>query len=456
MSPEESVMAMSEEHWSEVLDVLQDVPEDRKRRLLHILACPECRDKVETILGTALFLKGRRALSEALYDPLFGAIEVKTPGLLVQLLAAKSEAEGEAERLLAELLARSERARRYATRWERYQHLGLVDLLLARSHKIQLERPLEAAGLARLAGQLIGEMAAERVADREGYRVRALALAGNGLRLAGRLQEASAVLQKASLELRDVSKHEERGILCRYLGLLRWEQRRVAEGLALIGHARACFQESGEKREALTCRALQGLLLLEEERQVEGAWSYLQFLCWDGFYPESLLGLRVRAFLGAALCVAVAGDKNAAKAFLKRACHLYPSLNDDSSAMVRAHWLEGRVRAELREDGAYGLLQSVREKFFEWEWLFEATLVSGDMLVSLGWAQRLTDAEALINETVSRLGGFKGALSVVSPLRELARSAAAGEVRLWEAMMSSFLRELFVFYGRRPQPVSFA
>ena len=162
-------------------------------------------------------------------------------------------------------------------------------------------------------------------------------------------------------------------------------------------------------------------------------------------------------FLGAALCEAAAGETRAASSLLQQAWQLFPGLTNDPAELVRAHWLEGRVKARLRDGGALELLDSVRRELLRMGWLFEATAAAGDMAVVLGAAHRMTEVEALALETTAALGAFKGARVVVKPLLDLAEVAAAGgNLGIWEAGLTSWIRDIFLFYGSRPQPVPFA
>jgi hypothetical protein len=435
----------------EVREFLSDVPVAQTRTLLHLLTCRKCRAYAEANLREQLAADEGNAPPQRDYSRTFATMELETPGLLRRLQAQRSEA----EHLLADFLDRSERARWSATRSERFHHLALVDLLLESSHEMQLKEPLQASIRARLANALVSEMVPEKVTDGDVYRVRAYALAGNGLRLAGRLKAAAAALREASSRLRDAANSYERGILCRFLGVLKWEQEFLAEGVALLDHAAVCFRESGTTHETGTCRALQGLLLLED-RQTENARPYLR-LALHGLDPEMQPGLAVRTFLGAALCEAAAGEKRAASSLLQQAWQLFPSVTNDPAEMVRAHWLEGRVKARLQDGGALELLDSVRRELLRMGWLFEATAAAGDMAIVLGATHRMADVEALAADTTACLGAFKGARAVVKPLRDLAEVAAAGgNLGVWEAGITAWIRDIFLFYGSRPQPVPFA
>jgi tetratricopeptide (TPR) repeat protein len=435
----------------QVREFLSDVPVDQTRTLLHLLTCNSCRAYAEAVLREQLAADEGNAPPQRSYDRVFAAMELKTPGLIRRLHAQRSAA----EHLLADFLSRPERARWWATRSERFHDMRLVDLLLELSHETQLKEPLQAAILARLANALVTEMAPEKVTDREVHRVHAYALAGNGLRLSGRLKAAASALRESSSSLRNAANSYERGFLCRYLGILRWEQELIAEGLAFLDHAAVCFRDSGTAHEVGTCRALQGLLLLED-RQTESARPYLR-LAFRGLDPEMQIGLGVRSFLGAALCEAAAGEKRAASSLLQQAWQLFPSLKDDPAEMVRAHWLEGRVKARLKDGEALELLGSVRRELFERRWLFEATAATGDMAIVLGASRRLAEVDALCADTTACLGAFKGARAVVKPLRDLAEVAAAGgDLGVWEAGITSWIRDIFLFYGSRPQPVPFA
>jgi hypothetical protein len=121
----------------EVREFLFDVPVDRTRTLLHLLTCESCRAYAESVLCEQLAADEGNTSRRWDYGRIFAAMEMKTPGLFRRLQAQSSAA----EHLLADFLSRSERARWSATRSERFHHLGLVDLLLERSHEMQLKEP---------------------------------------------------------------------------------------------------------------------------------------------------------------------------------------------------------------------------------------------------------------------------------------------------------------------------
>ncbi len=96
--------------------------------------------------------------------------------------------------------------------------------------------------------------------------------------------------------------------------------------------------------------------------------------------PEVLPGLGARTVLGAALCEAEAGDRNAAVSLLQSAWPLYTLMAEEPRELILSHWLEARVQAALGETGpALALLESVRQDMFQLKWWFEATSATADM-----------------------------------------------------------------------------
>jgi tetratricopeptide (TPR) repeat protein len=436
----------------EVREFLAELPDTFLPTVLHLLTCERCRLYAVLALRRQL-AAGAGDLGPSDYGPVFAAMEAKTPGLFQRATGFRQDS----EQLLAQFLDRSERGRWAATKMKRFHHPGLMDLLLEHSHAIQLQTPREAATLARLTLRLLQEMTGDDVPNRTVRQVHAYSLAGNAWRLAGRLKEADAALREAVLALRQASNTYERGFLCRYLGLLRWEQDLLPESLAFLDHAATCYQDSGSPHEVGTCRALQGLLLVDE-RQVAEARPYLR-RALRGLVSEALPGLGARTLLGAALCEAEAGEREAAVSLLQAAWPLYTlAAGDDLRELILSHWLEARVQASLGErEQALELLESVRQDMFRLEWWFEATAATADMALVLAASGRVSEIEALARDTETLLKDFRGARAALLPLRDLAEVAASGgALGVWAAGVISWIRDVFQYYKSPPQPVLFA
>jgi tetratricopeptide (TPR) repeat protein len=442
------MLRLSEEE--EVREFLAELPDTFLPTVLHLLTCEKCRHYAVVALRQQLAASaGDFGPSD--YGPAFAAMEAKTPGLVQRVTVFRQES----EQLLAQLLDRSERSRWAATKMKRFHHLGLLDLLLEHSHANQLQAPREAASCARLALRLLHEMTGEEVPHRTVLEVHASSLAGNALRLAGRLKEADAALREAALMLRQASNSYERGFLCRYLGLLRWEQDLLPESLAFLDHAATCYQDSGSPHEVGTCRALQGLLLVDV-RQVAEARPYLR-RALRGLVLEASPGLGARTLLGAALCEAEAGDHKAAVSLLQAAWPLYTLADEEPRELILSHWLEARVQTALGEAGqALELLASVRQDMFRLKWWFEATAATADMALVLAASGRDSEIEALAQDTEARLEGFQGARAALLPIRDLAEVAGSGALGVWAEGVIAWIRDAFEYYQSRPQPVLFA
>jgi tetratricopeptide (TPR) repeat protein len=434
----------------EVREFLAELPDGFLPTVLHLLTCEKCRLHAVAALRQQL-ATGVGHNGPPDYGPAFAAMEAKTPGLVQRVTVFRQES----EQLLAQILNRSERARWAAARMKQFHHPGLLDLLLEHSHANQLQAPREAASCARLVLRLLHEMTGEDVPDRTVLQVHAYSLEGNALRLAGRLREANGALREAALLLRQASNSYERGFLCRYLGLLRWEQGLLPESLAFLDHAATCYQDSGSPHEVGTCRALQGLLLVDE-RQVAEARPYLR-RALRGLVFESSPGLSARTLLGAALCEAEAGDRKAAKSLLQAAWPLYTLAAEEPRELILSHWLEARVQASLGEEQALELLASVRQEMFRLKWWFEATAATADMALALAASGRVSEIEALAQDTETRLEDFRGVRPALLPIRDLATVAASGgTLKVWAAGVISWIRDAFEYYQSRPQPFPFA
>src|SRR6266545_462152 len=142
-----------------------------------------------------------------------------------------------AEPLLTELLAAAPEARHRLLAQERFHSLDLAELLLQKSAESQLQ-PSEVA---------------------DGVLACARCLEGNALRLDGEPELAAEAFVSAVPALQEPADH---AVFSRGLGLVRWEQGRPDEALALFKYAGILFGEEAPA-ERDTTRLLQGVLLAE-------------------------------------------------------------------------------------------------------------------------------------------------------------------------------------------------
>jgi tetratricopeptide (TPR) repeat protein len=163
----------------------------------------------------------------------------------------------EARALLAELLALPEKERPRRLREERFQNPDLFDLLLETGHAalpFEAQRAVETLTLATSLGARLRRSGALR--EEEGA-ARALCLTGTAYRLRGEPAIAEAAFGQAA---RLAVSAPERRLFCRALALLRWDQGRSEEAVALLQQAGARFAAAGDAEEETVCRALLGLL----------------------------------------------------------------------------------------------------------------------------------------------------------------------------------------------------
>lgn len=438
---------MADVNNPDVSDLLNGLTDAQARTLLHLLDCEACTEECKAFLGERS--DAEDALLGPRFERAFGNLEARVP-VLIRLLQERRET---GERLLTDLMAcPTTKDREELAQDERFHHLGLVDLLLERSHGGQLTDPEDAASLARLAADLVARLKPGAVVDREIYESRALALAGNACRLAGLYAKAARNLEEASFTLRNPDHTYERGFLCRYLGIQRWEEERFPEGLALLDHAAIAFRFEGTPHEIGTCRALQGLLLLEE-RHSALALPYLRAALRQ-LETEAHPGLAARCCLASALDDIQAGKEQRAERKLKWSLEVAPHIQDPEE-MLRTQWLEGRLRAHLHMPDWLDLLASVRLAFVECEYCHEATAIAGDIAVLLKAEGRHKEAAGILRELRSVYSEIEHPGH--ERLQQLAKENAQGKsLAAWEAELMQLLGDMAFTVGVRPQPFRFA
>jgi tetratricopeptide (TPR) repeat protein len=282
----------------------------------------------------------------------------------------------EARGLLAELLALPDEVRLHRLRDERFQDPDLFDLFLETGHAalpFEVRRAVEIMTLATSLGRRLqqsGEL-------REGEGVaRALCLMGTAHRLRGDQAIAEEAFERAA---RMVVSAPERGFFCRALGLLRWDQGRSEEAIALLQQAGSRFAEAEDSEEETVCQALLGLLHVEEMRTALAAPCLQRAIQDLGSGERPWLAAQVR--LGLAICFAVGREREKAREARRQARELYGRVTDEM-ALLSLHWLEGRgafLTGDLRD--AEERLTTVRRKLIVQSCGPEATLVTIDLVV---------------------------------------------------------------------------
>jgi tetratricopeptide (TPR) repeat protein len=212
--------------------LLDSLPEDRARALLHILDCPTCQDA---------------ALAQA-----FEAVESRDE--------EKPPIRKEVDSLLAELLAVPEDQRVEVLKDPRFQRMELLDRVLdetAAASGVDLDLATHLAALAVWLGT-------KTDFDDPGLRprlVRAYCLKANALRLVGKLDRADKELDNASCFLSGAP--EEMGLYSRMLALLRWEQGRLHDAAALLRYGAQAYGELKRRHDQGVCLTLLGLAYVE-------------------------------------------------------------------------------------------------------------------------------------------------------------------------------------------------
>jgi tetratricopeptide (TPR) repeat protein len=354
-------------------------------------------------------------------------------------------------RLLTELLDLSmgERQRRLQER--RFHDLSLLDLLLEMGHAALSEDVQRAVTLTTLAVDLGSQL--QRHGDLENQEVlsRAVCLAGTSRRLVGDLAIADATFERAG---RFAVSASERGFYCRSLALLRWDQGRTEEAIALLHQAGQRFAETLEAREQAVSRALLGLLHVEEG-QLMRATSLLVRASLE-LPSETRPWLAAQTWLALALCYAYRGNRGKARSARQRAWSLYGEVKDEF-AQLSLGWLEGKGAHLIGDPGAEELLQAVRYKLIDRRLLPETTLITIDLGFVLLLSGRWSDLGGLVDEIALSFAGNPGLDLALGALSPYVADAAVGrlDAAIWSGI-APVLRLAFRLEGIPLQPVPFA
>jgi tetratricopeptide (TPR) repeat protein len=357
-----------------------------------------------------------------------------------------------AQRLLAELLELPAEERLRGVRERRFHRPALLDLLLEVSHAALPFDLVRAVEMTALAVQVASRLPRQGGPEENAGLCRAFCLAGTARRLVGDVAMADAVFQQAGPLAVTVT---ERGLFCRALALLRWDQGRMEEALALLQQAEQRFVEALDFPETAVCRALLGLLHLDEGRIVRAASCLAQA---SQELPESHRSwLAAQAWLGLALCWAAGGKLRKARSARQRAWSFYGEVRDER-ALSWLHWLEGRGAHLLGDhEEAEALLGEVRRTMIVRRYLPEATLATLDL--ALVWLNRGRGDEVagLVEEIAAIFAGSPGLELALDGLAQPGEDAAAGRLRpeAWSAM-APVLRLAFRLQGVPLQPLPFA
>lgn len=379
--------------------------------------------------------------------------------LQVEACAEKPQAQKRrrriAEELFAELMATEKGRRRDRLREKGFRKRGLFELLLEAAQIALPGEPTRAMELVTLAGELC-----ELAADWEGCRPdwqreglpRAFCLEGTALRLLGKTRGAEEAFRRAEIY---AGSSSARGLFCRSLALLRWDEGRTEEATALLHQAGRRFANVPPGlREQAVCQALVGLLQLE----LGLPWQAFPHLveASRGLDPEGRPWLLAHCRLGLAFCFAFSGQPEKARSFRQTAWSLYSQLREEESLSIS--WLEGQVAAVSREyEEAEHLLDSVRRAQIARGCLPEATMASIDL--GLVWVERERQGEIklLADELQEAFKDASGLDFATGVLESLAREGEAGLIMRGLWTFAAFpLRMSFRSQGVFFKPVPFS
>src|SRR5882724_13314231 len=340
------------------------------------------------------------------YAAVFARIEAKIPALVEEGRRLLQEAEG----LLAQLLRRPASRRWRVIERPGFARPALVYLLLDASEARLRQAPAEAGNLAQLAARLAFrlEPALRKMAPEA---VQAFCLMGNARRQLGDFAIAEMAFERASLLALD---RADRGRCCRGLGLLRWEQGWVDEGLERLEQSVRHFEQEGAGAEAGISQALLGLCLVNERRY------------------EAARALRLQAWQAVSAV--------------------------DAGGRLAFHWLEARLTGRLGERRAARLqLETVRGAAIEGGWCGEAILVTLDQGPLLGDREDSSALQRGIAEIEAAFAGQDGLREGCERLRTLVQeppASAAEDGPAWDEHVRA-VRRLLRGRGIRPEPLPF-
>lgn len=387
------------------------------RFLFHLLDCEQCRDLAWAKLGAA---EGVGSQSRA------GAQAV--------------EANREAEELLLELLALPQEVRLKAIQEPRFHQPSLIDLLLDAGEQAGRENDAQKAEDIALLAIALGDFIAEDMTRARFFR--GCYLVGGAGRLAGNSEKALAGFCGAAMNLTGAL---ERAAYCRGFAIVRWEQGRSEEAMALLRRAAELFGDERQRREEAACLALLGLVHVEEgalDRALGPLLRGCMFLD-----PEARHWLTVRCHLAAALCLAANCRFGEASSMLQRSWMHYPLVTDAAEQTVIT-WLEGKVASFLREfDQAEGLLGAARQGFLAAARWAEAGAVTLDLAALYVDFDKPSAVETLIEGL--RQTEFGGVTLPGAPLFEVVAGFKEMEPELPPRMRAALLNAELLHRARR-------
>jgi tetratricopeptide (TPR) repeat protein len=314
-----------------------------------------------------------------------------------------------AEEFFAALFDLTPEAQKRGLRGVRFRPDALLELILEKSRSALLCDPERAASLAILAGGLLAKLhAAGGGTLTEVFLSRLGWLTANAHRLRGDFAGAEEALRAAVFSLPADLRTCDHAYFLRSLVLLRWEQGRVGEAVALLNRAVMIFHAHGLGEEEGACRALLGLLYLEESDPALAVAELTR--ARHALDAQRRPWLAVRAALALATARAAQNRLTEAREDLEAAQELCPLLGDPHQ-ILRAHWLEGRLWFFLDDrEMARALVGEARRGFLDEPNLPAVCLATLDLAAVVAAGGREEDrveAERLVAEIAATFGRKK-------------------------------------------------
>lgn len=357
--------------------------------------------------------------------------------------------------LLEELLACPKEGRAAKLFEERFRSSAFLDHLLEECQAAIPFNPTRSDDLlsaATILGRHFEQEGATHLDFELERKCRTYWLGGTIRRLLGDVRGAESYFdQLAYMDLGGTS----RGFYCRGLGLLRWDEGRFEEAMALLQHAARRFRSQKSLHDSSACLALAGLVGLEQLAFWDSADLLERALA--GLKPDRSAWLACKATLSLALCHIRRECRLPALAARKDAWRLYSRIPREAPR-VELHWLEGQVAAGLGDlDDAEALLSSARQELVTDRRLAETTLATIDLVELLAARQRQTQIGALVEEMAHVFSEHPGAQLVLPAMDCLRAEARSGglDSSSWLSLRFA-LRTLLCHAGIFFKPVTFA
>lgn len=318
------------------------------------------------------------------YGEVWERLEGRTP----EIISKARERQRGAEELLRELLDLPPERRHRRIEHRQFKSFDLLDLLLERTEETARLSPIEAVSLSGLACHL-----AALLGDYCGS-ARARTLRGNALRLRRDFIGAERAFREVPYFLEDDSP--ERALFSRSLALLRWEEHRMDEALALLNHAAFLFHRDDFECEERGTMLLLGLAQFETETpQLALPPLSRAFPYYAGYRNHPLLFRAGFALVSAA---AESGEAFVASSVLASVLSQveHPAAPNETARYQR---YLGRALLSLQNYAdAHECLELARRIFLKEESIPELALTSLDLGVLFAETSRLEEIMTLVRD----------------------------------------------------------